>query len=262
MIAGIDKINNFIDSREGVQNQETEKQENPDNTKKTQSLTKSYSVNQNLNLKNKDGISTQTNPNLNDKSTPNYEQNLDIYGDEQLFRQEDSRIIFWNGLLNGIIRKYAEINSVVNKFQEKLKKGAKFKIMYKAIEMGDKASIFHQKCDNLEMSLVIIETIKGVRFGGFTTRPWEGNCVQKIDNETFVFSIDRKKIYDVIVFSIFEFIFLFNFELIYIILLLFNFSFSFSFLVSLLLIYTYYYLLLTLLVLNFSLFCHYYFYLM
>ena len=94
MIAGIDKINNFIDSREGVQNQETEKQENPDNTKKTQSLTKSYSVNQNLNLKNKDGIyqsfntnySTQTNPNLNDKSTPNYEQNLDIYGDEQLFR--------------------------------------------------------------------------------------------------------------------------------------------------------------------------------
>ena len=28
-------------------------------------------------------------------------------------------------------------------------------------------------------------------------RPWEGNCVQKIDNEAFVFSIDRKKIYDV-----------------------------------------------------------------
>ena len=101
MIAGIEKINNFIDSREGVQNQETEKQENPDNTKKTQSLTQSYSVNQNLNLKNKGGIyqsintnySTQTNPNLNDKSTPNYEQNLDIYGDEQLFRQEDA-IVF------------------------------------------------------------------------------------------------------------------------------------------------------------------------
>ena len=204
ILAGIDKINNFIDSRESNQNQEAENQDNQD-VKKSQSLTKSYSVNQNLNLKKKGGIyqsfntnySTQTNPNLNDNSTPNYEQNLDIYGDEQLFRQEDGRVIFRNGLINGIIKKYAEISNVVNKIQEKLKKGAKFKIMYKAIEMGDKASIFHQKCDNLEMSLVIIETIKGIRFGGFTTRPWEGNCVQKIDNEAFVFSIDRKKIYDV-----------------------------------------------------------------
>ena len=206
LIAGIDKINNFIDSRESNQSPEEENQKNQDNINQSQSLTKSYSVNQNLKLKSKGGIyqsfntnySTQTNPNLNDKSNQNYEQNLDIYGDEQLFRQEDGRVIFRNGLINGIIKKYAEISNVVNKIQEKLNKGAKFKIIYKAIEMGDKASIFHQKCDNLEMSLVIIETIKGIRFGGFTTRPWEGNCVQKIDNEAFVFSIDRKKIYDII----------------------------------------------------------------
>ena len=43
------------------------------------------------------------------------------------------------------------------------------------------------------MSLIIIETVKGIRFGGFTMRPWEGNCVQKVDNEAFVFSIDKKK---------------------------------------------------------------------
>ena len=74
----------------------------------------------------------------------------------------------------------------------------KFKILFKAIEMGDKANIFHQKCDSVDMSLIIIETSKGVRFGGFTTKSWEGNCVQKIDNDAFVFSIDKKKIYDVI----------------------------------------------------------------
>ena len=204
IISGIDKINNFIDSRAINQNIETENEENQDSIKKSMSLTKSYSVNQNLNMKNKNNVyqsfntnySTQTNPNQIDKS--NFEQKLDIYGEEQLFRTEDGRVIFRNGLLNGIIKKYSEINNVVNKIQEKLKKGAKFKIIYKATESGDKASIFHQKCDNIEMSLVIIETIKGVRFGGFTTRPWEGNCVQKIDNDAFVFSIDRKKIYDVI----------------------------------------------------------------
>ena len=135
---------------------------------------------------------------LNYYENSNFEQKLDIYGEEQLFRTEDGRVIFRNGLLNGIIKKYSEINNVVNKIQEKLKKGAKFKIIYKAAELGDKASIFHQKCDNIEMSLVVIETIKGVRFGGFTTKPWEGNCVQKIDNDAFVFSIDKKKIYDVI----------------------------------------------------------------
>ena len=203
LISGIDKINNFIDNRTNDQNTEVENKENQENIKKSMSLTKSYSVNQNLNIKNKNmyqsfntNYSTQTNPNQVDRS--NFEQNLDIYGEEQLFRTEDGRVIFRNGLLNGIIKKYSEINNVVNKIQEILKKGAKFKIIYKAVESGDKASIFHQKCDSIEMSLVIIETIKGVRFGGFTTRPWEGNCVQKIDNEAFVFSIDKKKIYDII----------------------------------------------------------------
>jgi hypothetical protein len=206
ILSGIDKINNFIDTRESNQETETEKHISQDNIKKTTSLTKSYSVNQNLKLQNKNNIyqslntnySTQTNPNQNQIERPNFEENLSLYGDEQLFRTEDGRVIFRNGLLNGIIKKYSEINNVVNKIQEKLQKGVKFKILFKAIEMGDRANIFHQKCDNVEMSLVIIETDKGVRFGGFTTKSWEGNCVQKIDNDAFVFSVDKKKIYDVI----------------------------------------------------------------
>ena len=201
ILSGIDKINSFIDNRPSIQNQEKEAQDSQ--VKKTTSLSKSYSVNQNLNMKNKGNIynsfnqnySTQTN---NQSTKGNYEENLDIYGEEQLFRTEEGRVIFRNGLLNGIVKKYSEINNVVNKIQEKLKKGVKFKIAYKATELGDRASIFHQKCDSLDMSLIIIETVKGIRFGGFTMRPWEGNCVQKVDNEAFVFSIDKKKIYDVI----------------------------------------------------------------
>ena len=206
ILAGIDKINNFIDERESNKPMEID-EDNLDNTKK-KSISKSYSVNQNLNLKNKNNIyqsfnantnySTQTNPNQNQTERPNYEQNLNIYGDEQLFRTEEGRVIFRNGLLKGIIKRYSEINNIVNKIQEKLQKGVKFKILFKAIEMGDKANIFHQKCDSVDMSLIIIETSKGVRFGGFTTKSWEGNCVQKIDNDAFVFSIDKKKIYDVI----------------------------------------------------------------
>lgn len=208
ILEGIDRINNFIDNRPMNTNEEEENNinNNPENVKKSLSLTKSY---QNLNLKRNNlyqslntNYSTQTTPGKfntqNDKESSNYQQNLNIYGEEQLFRTEEGRVIFRNGILNGIIKKYSDINNVVNKIQEILKKGAKFKIAYKASELGDKASVFHQKCDNLEMSLVIIETIKGVRFGGFTRRPWEGNCIQKIDNEAFVFSIDKNKIYDII----------------------------------------------------------------
>jgi hypothetical protein len=48
------------------------------------------------------------------------------------------------------------------------------------------------------MSLVLIETDKDIRFGGFTTQSWEGNCQIKTDNNAFVFSLETNKIFDII----------------------------------------------------------------
>jgi hypothetical protein len=116
---------------------------------------------------------------------------------EALFFTEDGRVIFRNGLLRGIIHKYAEIDEVVSTIQDKLLKGVKFNLVYKAFDDGDKAKIFHEKCDKLNMSLVLIETDKDVRFGGFTTKSWEGNCLKKIDNNAFVFSLETNLIYPI-----------------------------------------------------------------
>ena len=117
---------------------------------------------------------------------------------EALFMTEEGKIIFRNGLLRGVIHKYAEIDDVVSKIQDIFLKGVKFHLIYKAFDLDDRASTFHNKLDNLEMSLILIETDKGVRFGGFTTKSWKGNNVKKIDNYCFVFSLDKKKIYEVI----------------------------------------------------------------
>ena len=117
---------------------------------------------------------------------------------ETLYKTEEGLIIFRNGILNGIVHKYSEIDNVVEKIQKKLLKGAKFTLLYKATTHGDKASVFHEKCDNHQMTLVIVETDKGVRFGGFTTKTWEGHCIKKIDNDAFVFSLDKNEIYDII----------------------------------------------------------------
>ena len=116
---------------------------------------------------------------------------------ENLFETETGLIIFRNGLLHGIIHKYAEIDEIVSKIQLKLKAGVKFMILYRASVDGDRASVFHKKCDGHQMTLVLVETTKGVRFGGFTTKTWDGHCIKKIDNDAFVFSLDKKRIYDV-----------------------------------------------------------------
>ena len=48
------------------------------------------------------------------------------------------------------------------------------------------------------MSLVLVETDKDLRFGGFTMQSWEGNNIQKIDNNAFVFNLETNSIYDII----------------------------------------------------------------
>ena len=127
------------------------------------------------------------------------EQDDDIDSEaENLYRTETGLIIFRNGLLHGIIHKYAEVDDIVSKIQLKLKAGVKFMLVYSASRDGDKAKTFHSKCDAQKMSLVLVETTKGVRFGGFTMKDWGGKCVKKIDNEAFVFNLDTRKCFDVI----------------------------------------------------------------
>ena len=116
---------------------------------------------------------------------------------ENLYRTEEGLIIFRNGLLRGIIHKFAEITDVVSKIQIMFSAGVKFFLLYRASEHGDKAKTFHEKCDNHQNTLILVETTKGVRFGGFTTKTWDGKCVKKVDNNAFVFSLDKNKIYDV-----------------------------------------------------------------
>ena len=69
-------------------------------------------------------------------------------------------------------------------------------LLYKASVDSDKASSFHAKCDNAKSTIVLVETDKGKRFGGYTTCSWSGDCEEKKDEEAFVFSLDKMKIYD------------------------------------------------------------------
>ena len=69
-------------------------------------------------------------------------------------------------------------------------------LLYKASVDGDKASIFHEKCDQAKSTIVLVETLNGKRFGGFTTCSWSGNCEDKNDPQAFIFSLDKMETYD------------------------------------------------------------------
>ena len=69
-------------------------------------------------------------------------------------------------------------------------------LLYKASADSDKAAAFHDKCDGARSTLVLIETDKGKRFGGFTNCSWSGDCLDKKDEEAFIFSLDKMQIYE------------------------------------------------------------------
>ena len=80
----------------------------------------------------------------------------------------------------------------INKYNKKLT----LNLIYKASADSDQASAFHEKCDKAKSTIVLVETDKGKRFGGFTTCSWSGDCVDKKDEDAFIFSLDKMKTYD------------------------------------------------------------------
>ena len=61
---------------------------------------------------------------------------------------------------------------------------------------GDSCKTFIQKVQNKCPTLVIIETIKGRKFGGYTTQIWKKG--ETSDNDAFVFSLVTNKKYEIV----------------------------------------------------------------
>ena len=102
-----------------------------------------------------------------------------------------------NNIKSEIIKSGTEEEMLLNKINRH-GKNIHFNLIYKAINDTDRAEIFHEKCDKAERTLVLVETIDEKRFGGYTTQSWEGNGIDKKDNEAFVFSLDKLQIYNII----------------------------------------------------------------
>ena len=116
------------------------------------------------------------------------------YGMEskQLYFEEKPEQICVKG---DIIHNANELELITRKINRSNKK-ITLNLLYKATADSDKANAFHNKCDQAHSTIVLIETDKGKRFGGFTSCNWAGECVEKKDEEAFIFSLDKMMTYD------------------------------------------------------------------
>ena len=102
-----------------------------------------------------------------------------------------------------IIKDIKEIDFIIKKinncFEEQDLEFYNMNLIYSATRDGDACTIFHSICDGVCPILALIKTKKGKRFGGFTSVPYQSSTTfkGKKDDLAFIFSIDKKKTYDV-----------------------------------------------------------------
>ena len=115
-------------------------------------------------------------------------------GDRQTLTIQDTHLEIIKG---DIIQSTSELEFLTRKICQNYTK-ITLNLLYKATIDSDKAAVFHNKCDSAENSLVLIKSANNKRFGGYTSCSWEGNSIEKKDDNAFVFSLDKMKIYDII----------------------------------------------------------------
>jgi hypothetical protein len=124
----------------------------------------------------------------------NESQKTQVNLEDQMLSIQDTRLEIIKG---DIIQDARELELISRKICKNSNK-VSLDLLYKASIDSDKAAVFHKKCDMAKSSLVLVKSKNGKRFGGFTTQDWKGNSIEKKDENAFVFSLDKMKIYDII----------------------------------------------------------------
>ena len=108
---------------------------------------------------------------------------------ERLEKEKEEKLISFSG------------TEILNKESKKMllswlpRKPIKITLLLNSNIDGDSTSTFMDKCSGKCPTLAVIKTTKGNIFGGYTTQLWKQGKVQ--DRNAFVFSIDKKKKYNI-----------------------------------------------------------------
>jgi len=88
------------------------------------------------------------------------------------------------------------INRLINNDSSLKEKNINFNLLYRATRDGDNFNDFHSRVDNKNSTLTIIKTNLGCKFGVFLEIPFKQTGRSLVDDKSFIFSLDLKKIYN------------------------------------------------------------------
>ena len=105
-------------------------------------------------------------------------------------------IVNFNEIDSKILTNTSDIQLISNWI--KPNKKIKFKLLFRSSRDGDRISTFTSKVSGKYPTLIIIKSNYGFKFGGFTSEQWNmtGSYSYKSDPTSFIFSIDKKKKYN------------------------------------------------------------------
>ena len=76
-------------------------------------------------------------------------------------------------------------------------KNLSYNLIFRGTKDGTLPSDFHNKVDGKDKTITIIETTKGLKFGGYIDKKWESSSKWIKDDEyCFIFSLSLMKIYN------------------------------------------------------------------
>ena len=102
----------------------------------------------------------------------------------------DSKIIYKKKELDFLSSRLKIMKQFINKNNS-------YKLIFRATKDGELPKDFHEKCDGKDKTITIIETIEGIKFGGYIDNKWSSNeGWVKDDENCFIFSLSLKKIYN------------------------------------------------------------------
>jgi len=126
---------------------------------------------------------------------------LIIQDDGNLVLKDSKKAVIWDSFkdnerklnsskIGGNIVQTGETDMIINWLGKK----ADFELCYRASIHGKSSSEFHNRCDGKGASITFVKTTNGFRFGGFTSRSWNGNNnnYEYNDSSAFVFSLDKQ----------------------------------------------------------------------
>ena len=116
--------------------------------------------------------------------------NISTIGAAFNFNVNDSSIIKSSDKINFIIE-------TLNKKDYFHNKNIRLSLIFKGTKDGQNSSDFHKKCDGIEHILVFLKTAEGLIFGGYTKEGYKSRNNYVVDNQAFIFSITKKKIYHI-----------------------------------------------------------------